>query len=122
MKKKSEQKKIEEKLWKECRRIIFTRYGDFCYTCDKRIEGANRHCGHFIPKGACGAFLKYDLRNLRPQCYHDNINLGGAGAEFYRRMLAREGQDYIDKLFEDKKITVKAIDHYKQLLSEYEKM
>jgi len=115
--------KIQKKLWELCRQIIKKKYGNTCYTCGKKnLEGSNYHIGHFIPKAACGAYLKYDLRNLRPQCYHDNINLGGAGAEYYRRMVEREGQGYVDKLFEDKNITVKAYDHYLELIDKYTNM
>lgn len=105
--------KIQDEIWQECRRITLAKYGDTCFTCGKQnLEGSNRQLGHFIPKASCGAFLKYDLRNLRIQCMHCNINLGGNGAEYYRRMVAEIGQEEVDKIFQDKNITVKAIDFY----------
>lgn len=127
MKKQSKQpiSKIQRSLWQECRRIADILYPPvngvtYCYTCDKPISGSNKQLGHFIPKGACGAFLKYDVyRNLRWQCYHDNINLGGNGTEFYRRMVKDNGQKYVDKIFEDKNISVKAYDYYVELLEKY---
>lgn len=73
-----------------------------------------------IPKAACGAYLKYDLRNLRPQCYHCNINLGGNGAIFIENMREREGDEYVDKLMRDRQVTVKAYDHYLMLIDKYE--
>lgn len=123
LKKKSKQKisTIQNRLWSLCKIIIRTKYGNDCYTCDKRgLIGSDWHTAHFIPKASCGAFLKYDLRNLRPCCYNCNINLGGNGSAFYRKLIAIEGKEYVDKLFEDKKITVKAIDHYLQLIPKYE--
>jgi len=112
--------KIQKKLWELCRQIIKKKYGNVCYTCGKTgLEGSNWHTGHFIPKASCGAYLKYDLRNLRPQCYHCNLNLGGHGTSFYRNMLEREGKKYVDKLFEDKNVTVKAYDHYLMLIDKY---
>lgn len=115
--------KIQKKLWELCRQLIKIQYGSTCYTCGKkRLIKHNRHTGHFIPKAACGAYLKYDLRNLRPQCYNCNINLGGNGAEFYKRLVQKEGQEYVDKLFEDKNITVKAYDHYLMLIDKYTEM
>lgn len=114
---------LQKKLWVECKRIIRQKYGNNCFTCGKTgLTGGDWHTGHFIPKGACGAFLKYDLRNLRPQCYHDNINLGGAGATYYRRLLETEGQEYVDQLFEDKNKVIKAYDHYEKLLEEYKSL
>lgn len=122
LKKQSKQpiSKIQRLLWNECKRIVREQFGNECYTCGaKGLTGSNWHTGHLIPKAACGAYLKYDLRILRPQCYHCNINLGGNGAEFYRRMIMREGATYVDMLIEDRQKTVKAYDHYVKLLEEY---
>ena len=119
-KSKSENRKVQDALWKECRRIIINKYGNTCYTCGRtNLEGSNCQVGHFIPSGSCGAFLRYDLRNLRTQCYHCNINLGGNGAEYYRRMVEEIGQKEVDKIFQDKQKVVKAIDHYLYLLEQY---
>lgn len=115
--------KIQRQIWEECKRIIRAKYGNTCYTCGKTgLEGSGWHTGHFIPKGSCGAFLKYDFRNLRPQCYFCNINMGGNGTAFYRNMVEREGQEYVDKLFQDKNITLKAYDFYLELLEKYKSM
>lgn len=93
--------KLKDDLWKVTREIIFKRHGNTCFTCGKTdLSGSNRHCGHFIPDAAGGAFLRYNLQNLRPQCYHCNINLGGNGSEFYRRLVEAEGQLYVDNLFQ----------------------
>ncbi len=115
----SEIKKIQDKLWEECKRIIKERYGNQCYTCEKEVSGSNRHTGHMLPKAACGAYLKYDLRILRPQCYHCNINLGGMGAVFIEKMRRVEGNEYVDGILKDKNISVKALDYYKELLEKY---
>lgn len=120
---KTEISKIQAKIWEHCRRIIRAKYGNVCYTCDQAsLVGSNWHTGHMYPKAALGAFLKYDLRVLRPQCYYCNINLGGNGAEFYKRMVKREGKRYVDKIDKDRQKIVKAIDHYKLVLVEYENL
>ena len=121
--KKPTPKKLRETLWNHCKRIIRSKYGNTCFTCGKtNLEGSNWHTGHFLSSGSCGAFLRYDLRNLRPQCYNCNINNGGAGALFYRNLVEREGQEYVEQLFSDKNKIVKASDHVIHLLSVYEKM
>lgn len=74
------------------------------------------------PKAALGAYLKYDLRILRPQCYNCNINKGGMGADFYLRMWEENGAEYMNQLKTDRQKTVKAYDHYVQLLEEYKKL
>lgn len=113
--------RIQRKIWELCKQIIRKKYGNTCFTCGATgLVGSNWHTSHFIPKAACGAYLKYDLRNLRPACYNCNINLGGNGAAFYKRLVETEGQDYVDQLFRDKNITVRAYEFYLNLLAIYQ--
>lgn len=125
-KSKSDNRKLQDALWQECRRIILKRYEKngkhYCFTCDKEVSGSNRQLGHFIPNSVGGALLRYNLDNLRIQCYYDNINLGGNGSEFYRRMVKENTDEYVDKLFALKGQTVKASDHYQKLLEEYKQL
>ena len=121
-KSKSPQRKLEEEIWQHCRRIQFNRYGKVCFTCRKPIEGQNCHLGHFIPRSVGGVALRYNLSNLRPQCYFCNVNLGGNGSAFYKRLLEDEGQEYIDKLFILKEQTTKALPYYLTLLERYASM
>lgn len=115
--------KIQRELWELCKQITRKKYGNVCYTCPARdLSGSNWHTGHMLAKASVGAYLKYDLRLLRPQCYACNIHRGGNGAEFYRRMAQIEGQEYVDQIFKDKQITVKAYDHYLELLEKYKKL
>lgn len=126
-KSKSETRVIQDLLWQECRRIIKAEYIKdgkyYCYTCGKEIEGSNCQLGHFIPNSVGGALLRYNLDNLRLQCYYDNINLGGNGSEFYRKLVEEKGQSFVDALFKLKNQgTVNAIDHYKKLLKDYSQL
>jgi hypothetical protein len=113
--------KIQKLLWQECRRVADILYGTNCYTCSaKNLEGRNKQLGHVPwPKSTLGANLKYDLRVLRNQCFSCNINKGGMGAEAYKKMLREEGKPYMDKLEDDRKKTIKAYDHYLELLNTY---
>jgi len=124
---KSNIRKIQDELWQECRRISLARYIDkdgkhHCYTCDKEVDGSNRQLGHFIPNSVGGAILRYNLDNLRIQCYYCNINLGGNGSMFSRNLLRDKGQKYLDDLFLLRQQSVKAIYHYLKLLEEYKKI
>jgi hypothetical protein len=115
--------RLQKKLWDECKRIIRKNYPNMCYTCPRsNLSGVNWHTGHMWAKGSLGAYLKYDLRVLRPQCYNCNMNLGGMGAEFYKRMLKDIGLEEMEKLEKDKQVTVNAYDHYKKLLNEYKEL
>jgi Bacteriophage Lambda NinG protein len=120
---------LKKKLWAECKRIVRARYANKdgtwnCYTCGKHLTiPFDAHTAHFIPKAACGTLMKFDLRNLRVCCYHCNINLGGNGSEFYRRLVRDEGQDYVDALFKDKNLTIKAdAEYFKKKIEEYRGM
>lgn len=120
---KSEISKVQTKLWELCKQITRKKYGNVCYTCGAvGLSASNWHTGHLIPKASLGAFLKYDLRVLRPQCYHCNINLGGNGAEFYRRMIIEVGPTAVNEIIEDRQVEVRALEHYKKLIGEYEKL
>lgn len=123
-KSKSDIRKVQDLIWIECRRIVAEQFGTDCYTCGaKNLQGSNKQLGHVPwPKAELGAYLKYDIRVLRYQCYRCNINMGGMGAEAYKRMFKEEGKSYMEKLEQDRRITVKAIDFYTELLEEYQDM
>ena len=123
--KKSKQKisVLQRRLWEECRRVAKKMYKNDCYTCPaKNLQGSNCQLGHLWAKASLGAFLKYDMRLLRWQCFRCNINFGGMGSDFYMRMWEENGADYMNKLLADRKVSVKAYDHYQKLLTEYQQI
>ena len=125
LKKQSKEKisKIQRELWEYCKHIIRNKYGPVCYTCGAPgLCGSNWHTGHMIAKASLGAYLKYDLRLLRPQCYSCNVHMGGMGAIFIENMRQREGDEYVDQILKDRQVTVKAIDHYMKIREEYRKL
>lgn len=113
--------KIQRLLWVECKRIVDEQFGTDCYTCGaKKLVGANKQLGHVPwPKASLGAYLKYDIRVLRNQCFRCNIHLGGQGAVAYARMIKEEGKAYVAQLERDRQKTVKAYPFYESLLAEY---
>jgi len=121
-------KTLKTELWNECKRIVRATYGKDgtwrCFTCDRLLDApVKAHTGHCLPSGACGAYLRYDLRNLRIQCYWCNINLGGNGAEYVRRLVIEKGQEYVDQLFKDKNVIIKADSiWYQNKIDEYKKL
>lgn len=115
--------KIQRQLWNECKRIIREKHGNTCYTCLRTgLCGSNWHTGHLWSKASLGAYLKYDLRVLRIQCYNCNINRGGMGADFYKNMLQEIGEEKMAELEKDRQKIVKAYDYYVTLLLEYKKL
>ena|ERR1700728_87282 len=126
LKKKSKAKisTIQNKLWQLCKAITRLKYPNVCYTCSAMgLSGSNFQTGHVPwPKASLGAYLKYDLRTLRVQCYNCNINQGGMGAEAYVRMLKEIGQEEMEKLQKDRQVIVKSYEHYLSLIPKYEEI
>src|SRR3990167_9039990 len=123
LKKKSPKKisALKRRLWTITSQLCKQIYGKKCYTCLRQAEGSGLHCGHFIPSSTCGIGLRYDLRNLRPQCYNCNINLGGNGATFYRKMVEEVGQKAVDEIFKIKNEIHKwSLQDYENKIKEYE--
>ena len=81
---------LKKKLWEECKRITRARHGYDCYTCGQRSD--HPHTGHFIPSSICSAEMRYDLMNLRPQCFRCNIHLSGNWVA-YEKHLKADGID-----------------------------
>lgn len=95
---------LKKKLWEECKRIIRLRYQQHdgswnCYTCDNKLEEPKQaQTGHFIPSSICSTEMRYDLDNLRVQCYRCNINLSGNWPEYEKRLNKEMGEGFTDKL------------------------
>lgn len=120
---KSQEKKAKEKLWNLCKKIIRKRDENICIPCGRICEGSGQHTGHFIPSSTCGAYLRYDLRNLHSSCYNCNINLGGNGAMFYKALAIKYSEAFVEKIFLDKNIIIKAdILFYEKKIKEYEEI
>lgn len=122
-------KRLKGILWELCKQIIRLKYQNpdgtwYCYTCGKLIDiPAKAQTGHFLASSVCGAYLRHDLRNLRIQDYYCNINLGGSGAIFYQKLVEREGQEYVNQIFQDKQKTIKADEiWYESKIKEYQEV
>ena len=117
----------KKKFWTTFSLYIRTRDDFKCFTCDNDGLGKGMQAGHFIPRAAGGLSLFFHEQNVHAQCYRCNINLGGNGSEYYRRMVKKYGEELVDELFEIKnkgyrKYTIPEyellIDVYKQKLED----
>lgn len=103
MKKKSI-KTLKKKLWEECKRITRLRYqkhdGSWnCFTCGAHLDAPSKaQTGHFIPSSCCSTEMRYDLGNLRIQCYQCNINKSGNWPAFEKQLEIEMGEGYVEKL------------------------
>lgn len=102
--KKRSLKTLNKFIWEECKRIIRAKYMNkdgtwTCYTCNKTlIYPKDVQTGHGKSKGSLSVKFKYDLRNLRIQCYNCNINLGGATDIFLAKLeKEKEGLAFLNE-------------------------
>lgn len=108
----------KKKLWKLVSQYTRERDSFVCFTCGKKGEGSGLHAGHFLNK-SLGLALYFEENNIHAQCYNCNINLGGNGAEYYRRMVLAYGQSEVDRIFTLKTKVVKL--DYELLTQQYKK-
>lgn len=115
--------KLKKDLWKVFALYIKLKYSEDgvhvkCYTSGASLKIGTSNCqaGHCLTKKGYPG-LYFDENNVRPQSYHENINLSGntavfienlkneIGVEVYEEMYSRRHEptkltrsDYIDKI------------------------
>ncbi len=127
--KKGELTKRKDTLWELCKQITRETYKQpdgtwICYTSKKPILlPKNVHAGHFIASSLCSVELRYDLKNLRPQNYNENINHSGNALQFERNLIEDHGVEYVAELWLRNQMTkgkVYPIEWFDQKIAEYE--
>lgn len=119
-KSKSSLSKAKDKLWKTLKQIILIRDGDTCISCGVNgLRGHNAHGGHFIPSSSCGGFLRYDLRNVWMQCATCNLFRNGAGAEYTLALQKKFGNEFVERIVQDKQQTIKLDQEYVHRMTEF---
>lgn len=107
--------KLKKKLWEVFSKYIRTRDRGICFTCGRRSTGLGYHAGHFISKAVGGLVLYFHEENVRGQCYHCNINLGGNFYIFGQKL----GEEKCKELYKLKGQIVKDFD-FESKIKEYE--
>lgn len=114
---------IERAIWGLCKALVRILHPNTCYTCGRPgLKGRNWQTGHMWKKSSLGAFMKYDLRILRPQCYYCNILLDGNEKVFERKMRAEIGEEKWAELLKDKKTSVQSHSHYLEVYRKYQEL
>lgn len=94
-------RKLREKLWSLTSRYVRLSHSDgtwcACVTCGTRKPWQELHAGHFVPQ-ARGNAVRYDLRNIAPQCFRCNISLGGNPSAYAVYMLDTYGESVVREL------------------------
>ena len=86
-----------DKAWELTSKYVRLREADEdgynrCVTCGITKPWQELQAGHFVPQ-AQGNAARWDLRNINPQCFRCNINLGGNGAEYGPYIRDRYGDE-----------------------------
>lgn len=94
-------KSLEKKLDAAVSRYVRTKDADEggtveCVTCRKLMHWKEADCGHWIKRQHRS--VRWDLRNLGPQCGRCNRWMGGNMDEFAGHIIRQHGQDAIDEL------------------------
>jgi len=85
-----------------------------CFTCGAMDSWTKMDCGHFISRS--NMYLRWDLRNLRPQCKNCNQYKSG-NLDKFAENLELEMPGIVSSLMEDSKIVQKwTKDELKQML------
>ena len=67
-----------------------------CVTCGLSVPWEDIHAGHFIPRG--NHVLRWDTRNVHPQCCGCNTYRGGNLIEYTLFIQKKYGQDTLEEL------------------------
>lgn len=95
-------KSVHNKVWKECKRIIRSKYIHTCISCgEENLEGKNLQTGHLFREKFLPFQMKLDLRLLRPQCITCNLYKKGNESWYATNLIRQEGADYLLNIAED---------------------
>lgn len=95
------------RLTKECDTLysLYVRKSDMnddgmvpCFTCDNWFHWKKIHCGHYISRTF--KYTRWDLDNLRPQCYACNVIKKGMSHIFRAKLVKEIGTKRVEELEE----------------------
>ena len=85
------------------RRASDWRGNALCITCGVEKPYKELHAGHYVPRDNYS--VRYDLRNLAPQCFKCNMKLPGCKAgnitQYTKYLVSQYGWPWVEKLIKD---------------------
>jgi hypothetical protein len=89
-----------------------------CVTCGKVMPWKESQAGHFVKRGH--AAVRWDERNVYPQCAGDNLFKNGAQDEMALHIIKTHGVDVLDELMRLKHTAKKwTTSELRELLEQY---
>lgn len=104
-------------------RFIRKSHADFggwceCVTCGKRVPWTEIQAGHFVKRGH--AAVRWDTRNVYPQCSGCNLYLNGAQDQMALHIVRKHGQETLEDLLRLKHSTKRwTMPELRELLDKY---
>lgn len=104
-------------------RYVRNRYAESgwcdCITCGKRHPVEDMHAGHFVRRRHMA--VRWDEKNVHPQCVYCNKFLDGNEGEYARFILDKYGRETLDELLAAKnKIRKWTVGELRELIEFYE--
>lgn len=116
-------KELDKQLWPIFSKYVRQKDADWkgwvkCFTCPVMDEWKYFDAGHCLPKASTGSVLKYDERQVKPQCKTCNQGKGGMRKEFEAGLRRLYGENII---YELKRLTEAQLSYedYKFKIKEY---
>lgn len=81
-----------------------------CFTCPYKNHWKKMQCGHYITRSK--KYTRWDLNNLRPQCFVCNMRNQGMSHIFRERLVLELGEDVIKAMEERSKLLFKEPDSW----------
>ena len=102
MPKKQSLKTLKARLWTLTSKYVRLKASDHagfaaCVTCGIVKPWEDLQAGHWIP-AAKGNAMRWDLRNIHPQCHRCNVHLGSNGPAYTQYMHRRYGVEECDEM------------------------
>lgn len=92
-----------------------------CYTCSKPMHWKEADAGHWVKRQHMA--IRWDERNVKPQCQRCNHFLGGAQDAFAVALLTEYGPDTLEELMRLKHATKKwSMHELRELFEQYREL
>jgi hypothetical protein len=99
--------KLKKTLWALLAALVKGRDGNVCFSSGRgNLEGSGWHAGHLFPAGQ-HSLIRFHPLNIHSQSFHDNVNLGGNGAEYARRFIRKYGPAFFEDMSKASRVSKK---------------
>lgn len=81
-----------------------------CYTCEDVYHYKRLQCGHYISR--LFKYTRWDLNNLRPQCFYCNMRRAGCAFIFRENLVKELGTEVVENMEQRARLLFKEKDEW----------